>query len=331
MLRIERTSEVSAPELDSNAKRVLDFWQSKAPRPIQNVPLHEARNSGLITPEITGDSVELHLIEDRTIRGEDGFDIPIRIYRPNADLTGPVLIYAHGGGWTLLSVNSCVVFLRELATQVECFVVSVDYRLSPENPFPIPFNDCWNVLEWVKESGLGFAPSQIAVGGDSAGGNIAAAMSIKSRDMADSSINFQILLYPACSVDLQTSSMRELGPDPRFRLSAGAMNYFWSNYLDGQMDNQNPYAVPSRSKSLAGVAPALIVVAGFDPLRSDGENYAKQLDKDGIQTELLVASTLPHGFVFTLGAVPEARRVTEIIFSKIKEALRQNIYRGESK
>ena len=321
MLRTEVTKEGANLELDLDSRRVLELWNAMSPRPIQEVPLHEARNSGLLTGDIAGPSRPLTTIVDSSMTSTDGFEIPIRIYRPNSE-PSPVLLYAHGGGWTLLSIESCDVFLRELALEVGCTVVSVGYRLSPENPFPIPFDDCWDVLTWVKEGGLGFVPKKIAVSGDSAGGNLAAGMSIKSRDLRDGVIDFQLLLYPACGTDLDTPSMQTLGPDPRFRLSKGAMSYFWSNYLGGELESNNPYAVPHSAISHASVAPALVVIAGFDPLKDDGQRYAEKLARDGVDTELLIATTLPHGFVFTLGAVPEARRVVDIIFAKLRNAFK---------
>ena len=320
MLRTEVTKKGANLELDPDARRVVELWNSMSPRPIEDVPLHEARNSGLLTVDISGPSRPLKAVLDSTVRAADGFEIPIRIYRPSQEPT-PVVVYMHGGGWTLLSVDSCDVFLRELALTVGCAVVSVGYRLSPENPYPTPFNDCWDVLTWVREGGLGFVPEKIAVSGDSAGGNLAAGLSIKSRDLNDGVIDFQLLLYPACGTDLETSSMQALGPDPRFRLSKSTMGFFWSNYLGDNKDSTNPYAIPHMATSYDSVPPALIVIAGFDPLKDDGEQYAQKLARDGVDTDLLVATTLPHGFIFTLGAVPEARRVVSIIFEKLRIAL----------
>ena len=321
MLRTEITKEGANLQLDLDSKRVLELWNAMSSRPIQEVPLHEARNSGLLTADIAGPSRPLTTIIDSSVTSSDGFEIPIRIYRTSHEPT-PVLVYMHGGGWTLLSIDSCDVFLRELALTVGCAVVSVGYRLSPENPFPTPFNDCWDVLAWVHEGGLGFVPQKIAVSGDSAGGNLAAGLSIKSRDLRDGVIDFQLLLYPACGTDLETPSMQELGPDPRFRLSKEAMRYFWSNYLGGATDHENTYAIPHNATSFHSVAPALVVIAGFDPLKDDGQRYAEKLARDGVDTELLIATTLPHGFVFTLGAVPEARRVVDIIFAKLRNTFK---------
>jgi acetyl esterase len=319
----ERTSLSDHPKLDLNAMKILEFWESKSGQPIQEVPLAQARNSGLITDAITGSPSRLYLVSDTSVIARDGHAIPIRIYQPKQLKSSSVLIYAHGGGWTLLSIDTCDVFLRELALRVGCMVVSVDYRLAPENPYPIPFNDCWDVTTWVKRGGLSFVPKRIAVGGDSAGGNLAAAMSLKSRDDADGIIDFQLLLYPACGTDLDTASMQALGPDPRFRLSKGAMTYFWANYLAGNFACDDPLAIPHLASSYHQVAPALVVTAGFDPLKDDGEGYAAKLDQDGVKVELLIASTLPHGFIFMLGGVPEARRVTEIIFQKLETAFGQ--------
>lgn len=321
MLRTVKTRDEE--ELDPDSKRIVELWNSMSPKPIQEVPLEVARNSGLLTADIAGPSRSLATITNMTISASDGYKIPIRIYRPTL-ASAPVVLYAHGGGWTLLSIESCDVFLREMALEAGCIVVSVGYRLSPENPFPIPFNDCWDALTWVSTGSLGFVPERIAVAGDSAGGNLAAGLALKSRDLQDGMVDFQLLLYPACGTDLDTPSMKELGPDPRFRLSKGAMTYFWSNYLSGNLDSRDPYAVPHTAITYESVAPALVVIAGFDPLKDDGRMYAEKLAQDGVDTELLIAVTLPHGFVFTLGAVPEARRVANIIFQKLRSAFHTN-------
>ncbi|MFA5918103.1 MAG: alpha/beta hydrolase [Candidatus Nanopelagicaceae bacterium] len=321
MLRTVKTRDEE--ELDPDAKRIVELWNSMSPKPIQEVPLEVARNSGLLTADIAGPSRSLATITNMTISASDGYKIPIRIYRPTL-ASAPVVLYAHGGGWTLLSIESCDVFLREMALEVGCIVVSVGYRLSPENPYPIPFNDCWDALTWVSTGSLGFVPERIAVAGDSAGGNLAAGLALKSRDLQDGMVDFQLLLYPACGTDLDTPSMNELGPDPRFRLSKGAMTYFWSNYLAGNLGSRDPYAVPHMATTYESVAPALVVIAGFDPLKDDGKMYAEKLAHDGVDTELLIATTLPHGFVFTLGAVPEARRVVNMIFQKLRSAFHSN-------
>lgn len=322
MLRTVKTKDEA--ELDPDSKRILELWKSINPKPIQEIPLDEARNSGLLTADIAGPSRPMASITNMTVTASDGYEIPIRIYRPTLE-PAPVVLYAHGGGWTLLSIESCDVFLREMALNVGCIVVSVGYRLSPENPYPIPFNDCWDALTWVNNGNLGFIPERIAVSGDSAGGNLAAGLAIKSRDLGDKMIDFQLLLYPACGTDLDTPSMKELGPDLRFRLSKGAMTFFWNNYLGGDIESRDPYAVPHAATTYQSVAPALVVVAGFDPLKDDGRMYAEKLAQDGVGTELLIATTLPHGFVFTLGAVPEARRVVHIIFQKLRSALHSNM------
>lgn len=188
MLRTVKTRDED--ELDSDSKRIVELWNSMSPKPIQEISLEEARNSGLLTADIAGPSRSLAMITDMTITASDGFEIPIRIYRP-ALVPTPVVLYAHGGGWTLLSIDSCDVFLREMALEVGCTVVSVGYRLSPENPYPIPFNDCWDALTWVRSGNLGFVPERIAVAGDSAGGNLAAGLALKSRDLQDGMIDFR--------------------------------------------------------------------------------------------------------------------------------------------
>ena len=237
----------------------------------------------------------------------------------------PVIVYAHGGGWTLLSIDSADAFCRRLAVGTGCTVVSVGYRLAPEHPFPAPFEDVWAVVVWAADGGLGWNPPRLAVAGDSAGGNLAAGVALHARDEGGPRIDLQLLLYPATGLDFDTPSIRELGDDSRFRLSAATMRWFWSNYLGGDLTETDQRAVPAAAASFGELAPAVIVTPGFDPLRDDGRRYAELLGAAGVTVDLVEPATLPHGFVMMLGAVPAARKVVDDLVRRVSIKMKSSV------
>jgi acetyl esterase len=313
-------------QLDADAARLLETWAAAAAGPLELQPVESLRNSGLINPSVTGEPPQLHQVVDAEVATADAPPVPIRIYEPSAGTDRrdtPVLVYAHGGGWTLLSIDAADVVCRHLAADTGCVVVSVGYRLAPEHPFPAAFDDTYAVVRWVAGGGLGWRPARLAVGGDSAGGNIAAGIALHARDTGEVHLDLQLLLYPATDVDLATPSNLELGPDPRFRLGDGPLRWFWTNYLGaGFADVRDQRAVPAAAATLTGVAPAIVVTPGFDPLKDDGRRYAARLRAAGVDVQLVEPETLPHGFAMMLGAVPAGRPVLRDITARVRRALR---------
>ena len=302
--------------LDDDAAALLAEWLALTPVPVHEQPLAQSRNSGLVNAEITGPSPVVPSVEDRDVGG-----VRVRIYRPDVGAAPPVLVYAHGGGWTLLSIDSSDVICRHLAAGAGCAVVSVDYRLAPEHPFPAAFDDVWAVATWVDGGGLGWVPPSLAIGGDSAGGNIAAGVSTHARDHGGLRVDFQLLLYPALDTSLDTPSMLELGPDLRFRLMPETMRWFWRNYLGESGTSDDPRAVPMAARSKAGLPSTLVVTAGWDPLRDDGARYAEALAAAGTPVEVYEASALPHGFAMMLGRSGAARRAFADVVARVAAAL----------
>jgi acetyl esterase len=309
--------------LDPDAARLLESWAAAASGPVETQPVAALRSSGLINAEITGPAPFVARVENRVVVRPGASPIPVRVYQPGS-ADGPVLVYAHGGGWTLLSVDACDTLCRHIAAGASCTVVSVDYRLAPEHPFPAAFDDIWETLEWVASGGVGWSPSRLAVGGDSAGGNLAAACSIHARSTDSLRIDLQVLLYPATSTDLDTPSMRTLGPDPRFRLSQPTMQWFWSNYLGGATTTDDPRAAPAAESDLTGLPHAIVVTPGFDPLKDDGRQFATRLAAAGNIVELVEPASLPHGFAMMLGAVPAGRPVFDDIVTRIRSVMHQS-------
>jgi acetyl esterase len=312
--------------LDSDADALLSAWAAASVGPIELQPLDALRNSGLVNEAVTGPKLEVTRVVDSRAIDSHGHDVGVRVYESEMK-DAPVLIYAHGGGWTLLSIESCDALCRRICLGANCTVVSVDYRLAPESPFPAAYDDVWCALQWVADGGLGRRATRIAVGGDSAGGNLAAAVAIAARDEGRVELAAQFLLYPATDTDLDTPSMRTNGSDPKFRLSPPTMRWFWSNYLEGDLSCTDPRAVPARAGSFEGLPPAIVVAPMFDPLYSDAARYASLLRAAGTDVTLVEPPTMPHGFAMMTGAVPSALPIV----SEIVERLRVLLHEGETR
>ncbi len=246
-------------------------------------------------------------VENRTVPGPGG-DIPVRVYAPASRKPLPVLVYFHGGGWVIGTLETHDAPCRLIAKQAPAIVVSVDYRLAPEHKFPAAAEDCYAATRWAAENAasLGGDPWKIAVGGDSAGGNLAAVVSLMARDRGAAFIGLQLLVYPVTNWSYDTESYRENADG--YLLTRDAMVWFWNHYLRDESDGANPYASPLRAASLAGLPPAQIVTAEFDPLRDEGEAYAARLGAAGVKVTARRYDGMIHGF-FTLCAVFEQSRM----------------------
>jgi acetyl esterase len=246
--------------------------------------------------------------EDRTIPGPAG-EIPIRIYRPeNATGPVPVVVFYHGGGWVIGNIESHDGGCRTLCHNSGCMVISVDYRLAPEAKFPAAADDCYAAVKWVAENAaaLGVDPSRIAVGGDSAGGNLAAVVALMARDKGGPAIAFQMLIYPVTDHCYGTVSYRENANG--YLLTEYSMRWFWGHYLNSDTDGLDPYASPLRAESLEGLPPALVQTAEFDPLRDEGEAYAARLKEAGVPVQFTRYNGLIHGY-FGMSATLDAAKV----------------------
>ena len=259
----------------------------------------EARANAKLRPRAPGP--EVAKVEDRNIPGPDG-DVPVRIYTPEGDGPFPILAWYHGGGWVVGDLESADGSARNLCVGGQCVVVSVDYRLAPETKFPGPAEDCWAATTWAADNASSFNgdPTRLAVGGDSAGGNLAAAMCLMAADRGGPEIAFQLLVYPVTDADLNSVSYGENGEG--YSLTKATMQWYWDHYLSGGEDAANPYAAPLQAKSLAGQPPALVITAEYDPLRDEGEAYAKRLREAGVEATSTRYDGVIHGF-FSMGAV----------------------------
>lgn len=236
-----------------------------------------------------------------------------RLYEPS-DAVGAVL-FAHGGGWVLGTIEAYDPLCRALANRSGAAVLSVDYRLAPETPFPGPLEDCEAALAWLAER---YAP--LAVAGDSAGGNLAAVVARRARDAGGPELRFQLLVYPATDAACATGSMLDFGGGG-YRLTRKAMLDCWAAYAPGA-SARSADASPLRAASLAGLPPALVVLADSDPLTDEGSDYAERLRSDGVPVEVSVYDGMVHGFFRWQGAVDAAREALDEAGAALRAALR---------
>jgi acetyl esterase len=243
-------------------------------------------------------------------------DLPIRIYRSNQDQNAPAMVFFHGGGWVLNFLDIYDAALHRLANQSGSVIISVNYQKAPEHPFPVPFDDCYSSLLWVKAHAkeLGIDATRVGVGGDSAGGNLAAAVAVKARD-EQIPLSYQLLVYPCVDRDFTTKSYVECAND--FGLTTRAMEWFWDQYLQGDHHNNNPYAAPMRAESLAGVAPSIVITAQYDPLVSDSENYVEKLKSDGAEVIYEEFPGMIHGFFANVAATPSSHLALDFAAQEI--------------
>ncbi|HEY6410726.1 MAG TPA: alpha/beta hydrolase, partial [Ktedonobacteraceae bacterium] len=234
-------------------------------------------------------------VEDRLIPGSAG-EIPIRIYTTQGSGPFPVLVFFHTGGWQVGDLDTQDPLCRRLTNRAECIVVSVDYRLAPEHPFPAAPEDCYAATQWVATHAAEFQgdSSRIAVGGDSSGGNLATVVALMARDRSGPKLVFQLMLFPATDFRLSTPSMEELGEG--YNVTKPQMIWIRNNYLPNVADWTNPMASPLLAPDLSGLPPALLIYAEYDPLRDEAEAYATRLKEAGVPVRASRYDGMIHDF-----------------------------------
>jgi acetyl esterase len=261
-------------------------------------------------------------VEDASADGPAG-TIPVRVYRPAGAGAAPwpILVWYHGGGWVIGDLDTADTTCRKLANRSGALVVSVDYRLAPEHPAPAPVEDCWAALCWVAGAAtkLGGDPSRLAVGGDSAGGNLSALLAVRARDSGGPALRYQLLVYPATDLTMSYPSHVENGDG--YMLTNEATAWFLGHYLGPDDDPKHPSLSPHFSDDLSGVAPAVIITAEFDPLRDEGEAYAARLRDSGVAVDLRHYDGMIHGFFQMGGITPVADSAVSDAASRLRAAL----------
>ncbi|MBA4740668.1 MAG: alpha/beta hydrolase [Burkholderiales bacterium] len=308
--------------LDSQARKLLDAAKAAGVPEMWELTPEVARAEYLKRTAKTKSEVDIWKVEDRQILGPLGV-IGIRIYTPRS-LDGaellPVLVWYHGGGFVIGDLESHDSVCRALSNQTDCIVVAVDYRLAPEYKFPAAVIDCEFALTWVAEHAvaIGGNKTKIAVGGDSAGGNLAAAVALLARDKGITNVCFQLLIYPCVAPEPETRSHHQFAEG--FLLTRKTITWFYQQYLRTSKDVRDPRYAPLEADDLSLLPPALIIVAGYDPLRDEGIDYARALIEAGNQVHLSNYEGMIHGFYLMGGVIDMANKAIDESVMHLKSA-----------
>jgi acetyl esterase/lipase len=292
-------------------------------RPMHALSPADARTTYRQFGTAFGAGPELPAVHDLAFAGPGG-QVPLRVYRSRADGPEPTLLYMHGGGWVIGDLESHDWVCRFLCKAAGCAVVAVDYRLAPEHPHPAAHADCWAALEWLVADGatLGLDTDRIAVGGDSAGGNLAAGLCLRARRQGGPALRAQALIYPAVSRAVGDFGSHQENAEGPF-LELETMRYFLRHYLGSdEYVHSDPIDAPVLAADVSGLPPAVVVTAEYDPLRDEGNAYAAQLGAAGVPTKLIEGPGLPHAFIHLAPIIDEARAPLEQIAATLSEAFK---------
>jgi acetyl esterase len=306
--------------LDAAAAALLEQIAEAGVPPINEMAPSDARLAAEGFIELAGPPEPVAGVTNQTLPG-NGHDIPVRIYTPaEGDAPWPCLVYFHGGGWVIGTLDTVDAICRMVANRAGCKVVSVDYRLAPEHKFPTPFDDCFAALNWVRANALDIDvdPDRVAVGGDSAGGNIAAAAALETRDDGGPPLRYQLLVYPVMDHRFDTPSYTDNADG--YLLTRDMMIWFWDHYLTAAADGDNPLASPLRAGDLTGLPPAMVITAEFDPLRDEGEAYAAKLTAAGVPVTQTRYDGQIHAFWQMPGIFPAAHAAADAAGAALRDA-----------
>jgi acetyl esterase len=310
--------------LDPDAETLLSIWRASGRPPFEALTPAEARQAFMAGRNVTQpEPQDVAEARDLTCPGPRG-DIRLRAYRPlgtAANEVLPALVYFHGGGWVVGDLESHDVACRHYANGARCRVVSVDYRMAPEHKFPAAVDDSAAATRWVvaQSAALGIDPARVAVGGDSAGGNLAAVVALAARDGDLPPLAFQLLVYPATDMAMTHDSYRRVTEG--LMLTSKTMAWFIDHYLAGPKDRGDWRASPLRVADLAGVAPALVLTCSYDPLCDEGIAYARRLEREGVRVTHLHFSDEPHGFVGQGKIIRAGNLALDMMSAALRKAL----------
>jgi len=305
--------------LDPQAQKLVDAFAALNLKPVEDSTPDEARESIRSRTAALGPFDDVAAVTDHRVPVKGG-EITVRVYSPGRKGPQPALVFYHGGGWVIGDLYTHDGICRSITNAAGCVVASVDYRLAPEAKYPIAVEDSYAGFSWViaNAATLGIDARRVAVGGDSAGGNLAAAVSLMARDRGASAPIQQTLIYPVTNHDLDTPSYRENATG--FLLTRDAMRWFWNHYLASEGQGKEPYASPLLARSLAGLPPALVITAGCDPLRDEGEAYAARLRDAGVAVTLTRYDGMFHGFIRMTRLLDKSKAALDEIASSLRKA-----------
>ena len=307
--------------LDPQAAAVIEAVEALGLPPVNEVSPDEARANFEARPRAAGPDVGN--VEDRTVPGPAG-EIPVRVFTPEGAGPFPILMWYHGGGWVIGNVRTHDAICRHLCVQAGCVVVSVDYRLAPEHKYPAAADDCYAATAWAaaNAASLNGDASRLAVGGDSAGGNLSAVVSLMARDKGGPHLVHQLMVYPVTEYRVDTSSYIENADG--YLLTRDGMVWFWGHYLGNEGDGAEAYASPMRASDLSSLPQALVITAEFDPLRDEGEEYARRLTQAGVPTACTRYDGMVHGFFGMPDLMDKGRQAIAEASAALREAFAGN-------
>lgn len=317
-----------AGTMDPQLQAVVNQLKAMGGKPIDTLPATEARKQpspadavkALLQKQGKSSAAEVvGNVKNRTVPGPAG-QIWVRVYTPKGSGPFPVIVYFHGGGWVIANLDTYDSSARALTNGANAVLISVDYRKAPESKFPAAADDAYAVTQWAFEhpQEVNGKPGQVAVAGESAGGNLATVACLMARDKHGKMPIFQLLVYPITNFDLETPSYQDSATGPI--LTKAMMAWFYSQYVPDRSKAGNPYVSPLKADNLRGLPPAMVITDGFDVLRSEGEQYAEKLRKDGVPVVYKNFPTMTHEFFGMGAAVPDAKVAEQLAAARLKLA-----------
>lgn len=306
--------------LDPQLQAIRDRLERDNVPSLRTLPIAEARAADLAAVLAgAGQAEPVGRVADQLIPGPGG-ELKARVFWPSGRGPWPVLVYFFGGGWSLGTIDTCDGVCRALTNAAGCVTVAASYRLAPEHKFPAAVEDCYAGAAWVAQHAgqLGADAGRLAVGGDSSGGNLAAAVSLLARERGGPAIVHQLLVYPNTDYLADGESMR-VGTDPHL-FNVHSVAWYWGMYLASPADGANPLASPLRADDLSGLPPATVITAEYDPLRDEGEQYAERLSQADVPVELTRYDGMAHGFFTMIGVLDRARLAVTRAAGRLREA-----------
>lgn len=307
-------------DLHPGAAALAAAMESGFPK-LEELPAAEGRRIAASQRRAVEQPTAVASVDDRAIEGPGG-PLPLRVYRARTDAVSPVVVFFHGGGFVIGNLDGHDEMCRTLCAATDTTVVSVDYRLAPEHPFPAAVDDALAATRWVVEHAdeLGVDASRLAVAGDSAGANLATVVALLARDDGGPAIRFQLLVYPVTDMHGETESRARYG-QPGYFLRAELMHWFHEQYLGRPEDARDPRASPLHAAHLRDLPPAHVVLGGCDPLRDEGRAYAERMRADGVDVDVRIYDGVFHGFFGLRGLLPEADAAAAAAHAALRAAL----------
>ncbi len=281
--------------LHPQVQTALEEAEAAGAPPMETLTPAQAREQLWAGTKLLGPGPDVATTDELRAPGPEG-EIPVQRYQPVEASGDGAIVYFHGGGWVVGDIQTHDIYCRALSNATGAQVFSVDYRLAPENPYPAAPEDCLAATSWVIENAAqwNIDASKIAIAGDSAGGNLAAAITLMARDRGGPEIAAQLLIYPVTDYNFATDSY--LDNATKYMLTRDLMIWFWRHYVGNQVHSLDPYAAPLRAESLTDLPPAWVITAEYDPLRDEGNSYAAKLKEAGVEVEHHCYEGMIHGF-----------------------------------